>query len=74
MPEQIHIGHRSDEIHAQMHEDGYSHRYIEREIEEMEPIEVHNRLKELGEGRTEAADEISGKEPIRIRGPTSPAL
>src|SRR5215216_3249180 len=68
MPEQIHIGHHPDEILAQMRKDGHSRHCIGREIEEMEPIEVHNRLEGLGEGGTEATDEVSGEEPIRIRG------
>ena len=50
MPEQIHIGHNSDEILAQMREDGHGLQCISHEIEEVEPIDVHDHLKELGEG------------------------
>ena len=62
MAEQIHIGLHSDKILRQMREDGHSRHCIWREVKEVEPIDVHDCIEELGEGGTEAADEVSSED------------
>ena len=51
-----------------MRENGHGRHCIWREVEEVESIDIHDCLKELGEGGTKAADEVSADESIRIRG------
>ena len=50
MLEEIHIWHHSDEVLAQMHKDSHCRHCIWCEIEVVEPIEVHDRLKNPEKG------------------------
>ena len=58
--EQIHIGGDSDEILTQVRKNGHGRHCIWREIEEVESVDGHDRLKEF----REATDKVSTKESI----------
>ena len=60
MPEHIHIGPNTDDILTQKRKDGHGRHCIWREIEEVESVDGHDRLKEF----REATDKVSTKESI----------
>ena len=60
----MHIGLHPDEILTQMREDDHGRHCIWREIKEVESVDGHNRLEEIREGGTKAADKVTTEESI----------